>query len=712
MIGFLKRWWAIAAGVVVMCAIAIVGLFERPIDTRRTYRIGTRGASLSAGPDGRIDNLGVAVLSEAGRRAGIRLQWIDSPEGPDQALALGRVELWPLLAELPARKRTFHITAPWMTSERCLVAKGPPPSTWKAVPVAYGLGPLSLIDGSLPGAAPVYKGNEVSAIQAVCMNQAGGAFVSIHSLGALILRRPEGCETTPLTITPLRNTNLRTGIGSKRESARVADRLRSEIARMALDGSLTALFHKHAIFSGSETEVIYEVQNAERRTQLMIYGAGGLGLMLMVFAWQVHHVRESRNMAEKANRAKSEFLANMSHEIRTPLNGIAGMLEVLTRSDLNVDQREMVGIIQKSSESLVTIVNDILDLSKIEAGSMRVEEILFGLHCAVEGVAKLLSPLANAKGLAFEVAFDPDLPRRVKGDPLRLRQVLLNLAANAIKFTETGSVRVEVAPGGDQSVGPAILFRVIDTGIGIDQQIARHLFRPFTQADTATTRKYGGTGLGLAISRRLVMLMGGSIAVESTPGKGSTFWFVIPLEVAQEAGMERPLAEIPLHPQTDSASEKADPIRTNSKDLPTACGTPMTLGRVLIVDDNPVNQLVAVRAIHNIGYDAFIAGSGEAALDAIGNAPFDLILMDCQMPGMDGYQTAAEIRRRERSLSRIPIIAMTANSVEGDEERCAAAGMDDYLTKPLRIAALKGTLHRWIKQPEDCVSTVRTHPVA
>src|SRR2546425_11026189 len=258
MVGYSQwRRALVPAGVLVLCALAAAALFERPIDTGRTYRIGTRGNSLSQGaaPDGRLDGLGVAVVSEAARRAGIRLRWVDSPEGPDEALGSKRVELWPLLTVLPERMGTLHITEPWMMSERCLVTKGAPKADWKAVPVAYGLGPLSLLNGNLRGAQPVYKGNEVSAIQAVCKNQAAAAFVSIHSLGALLLRRPEGCEAATFEITPLGATNLKIGIGSNREVARVADRLRSQIGGMAIDGSLANLFQKHAIYSGSETRV-------------------------------------------------------------------------------------------------------------------------------------------------------------------------------------------------------------------------------------------------------------------------------------------------------------------------------------------------------------------------------------------------------------------------------------------------------------------------
>jgi CheY-like chemotaxis protein len=339
---------------------------------------------------------------------------------------------------------------------------------------------------------------------------------------------------------------------------------------------------------------------------------------------------------------------------------------------------------------------------------MQVEEVAFDLRGTVEGVAKLLSPLAKSKGLAFESVFSPEVPRNTKGDPLRIRQVLLNLVANAIKFTEKGKIRIEVLTGGDQSAGTAILFRVIDSGIGINPQIVNRLFDPFTQADAGTTRKYGGTGLGLAISRRLVMLMGGSIGVESTPGEGSTFWFVIPIEATPDASRDQaPTESLPIASPDAPANITLQPA-----DVLPALPVPSMPGRILIVDENPVNQLVAVRAVNNIGYDTCTAAGGEAALEAIETTRFDLILMDCQMPGMDGYQTTVEIRRREGSSRRIPIVAMTANAIDGDQERCIAAGMDDYLTKPIRMATLGKTLQRWISQPELCHSAARTNPAA
>ncbi|HWB86484.1 MAG TPA: ATP-binding protein [Bryobacteraceae bacterium] len=670
-----RSWITVAVCCAAVGLWAAAGRFRNPY-AGHVYRIGVQESppfQVINGP-GHYSGMAVDMVNEAAQHMGIRLQWVYSPEGPDEALRSRRVDLWPLITVLPKREQYLHITAPWLFSDYCALTKESLQGSLHGRVVAFsgGLAGEQAVGQYFPSSVWVKEASQRSAMHALCTGQAEAALMTMANLGSILARRPPGCGQVEFRILPLPKSKTRLGIGSTFESAGVADKLRDEVGELVEKGALARLSNKYSLFSGSENEAGYQAIASTWRTNLLGYGVAGLTLTLAVVLWQISRVRQARRMAEKANAAKSEFLANMSHEIRTPLNGIVGMGELLARTDLNREQREMVGIIHNSSEALLAVVNDVLDFSKVEAGELQVEQIPFNLRTTVQNAAALFRPRAASKNLALEFQVAADVPAYVKGDPLRVRQVLLNLLSNAIKFTEQGQVRLDVMLGGDPAERNAVLFRVCDTGIGIDARVVNTLFRAFTQADSATTRKYGGTGLGLAIARRLVDRMGGSIGVESQPGQGSTFWFVLPLEAA-----ERPASE--AAPEEAPAQEPAQ-----------AAGK-----RILVVEDNPVNQIVVMRALKHLGYAAELAAGGAEALEILEGGQFDLILMDCQMPGMDGYQTATEIRLRENGGSHIPIVAMTANTVDGDEEKCLAAGMDDYMPKPLRMAALTAILERW-----------------
>ncbi len=660
----------------------------------------------SAATGGPAEGVTVDLFNIAAARQGVKLEWIYSMAKPEDVLRSHQGDFYPMAAMTPERyaMRDMHLSSAWLRTETWLVWPGNesnelPDLKGKRLGVPTVLAYRRLAELRFPQAIPDAKSDRPAIMSALCTGETVAALMESRSLASFLLERPPACNGITLRTEPVPDTYQGLAVLSRSEDSAVIDGIRESLGDMARDGTIQGIYRKWGFGFSPETKLVDELNNSlDRRRQLTI-AVTVLTILLTALALIAIFLRRALVLAGRAAAAKSQFLTNMSHEIRTPMNGIVGMSELLrTSGKLPPEQIQLVDSIQLCSRHLTQILNDVLDVSRLEAGRLVLEQVDFASDEPVRTVVAAMQPDAQAKGLSISVktpaANTPDqIPSHFRGDSVRLTQVLMNLVGNAVKFTERGSISIQVSIA--ERVGDSVLvhYEVVDTGVGIPLEQQKRLFKPFSQGDASMTRKFGGTGLGITIAKRLAEQMGGAIGIESQPGKGTKAWFTVKLIDRSDAHPVAMVVPAQLA-NAQPANANVSPIDAPPPNAPPPNAESTHKLRILVAEDNPVNQKVAAALLGRLGHEVKIAPNGQVAVDLWRESEFDAILMDCQMPELDGYEATREIRRLEQGLRVAPIwiCAVTAHAMTEDRGKCLAAGMDDYMPKPYTVKDLQKRL--------------------
>jgi signal transduction histidine kinase/ActR/RegA family two-component response regulator len=623
--------------------------------------------------DGKPEGFAVEVLNRAAEEAGYQLQWVRTTGGPDDTFQKDQADIWPFLTIYEGREKTMFISESWwkigttLYFPETLSIKSIADLAGKSVGVASPQKNFRP-QRSFPASTriEIFTAAETAFVQ-MCQGKVDVAHLDYRFADEILLNRPAACPPVRLASLLIEEGGRSFATASRFSHRQDAERLSAAIEELTDTGEIFEIATKWKLITRTDSAFMEWMNKTRERNELLkilIFAALALLVLVTIFA---QRLAQARKQADLSARARSQFLANMSHEIRTPMNGILGMTELTLETDLSKEQREYLSMARNSARSLLEILDDILDFSRIESGKLTLESIAFDLKEVVNRSVQILRLAAQGKNLELIAKIDPELPTSLSGDPGRLQQVLINLLGNAVKFTEKGSVELELQ---SQPLGEGryqVLISVTDSGIGITPEQEQRIFQAFTQADASTTRRFGGTGLGLSISAQLVRMMGGTLKVASKPGIGSTFSFALEMQAASA----------PIQVVAQRVEKPIQPLK------------------ILVAEDNEVNRVLMQRVLTRAGHSVVPVVNGKLAIEALKAESFDVVLMDVHMPEVDGLEATQAIRAREAlEGGHVPIVALTALAIKGDADRCLAAGMDAYLSKPLNTVALNVLLSR------------------